>query len=557
MRVLSHGVPFFCDETPLVRYQGPHEIRYLANFDKACYRYDPLAENAPAVIERIAKKWPPDLLLCWMPEVHPPPRGIEDVPVKTVALVSDWNVFHPILRLNLARYDLVLCDKPGVEALRSEWVEPHHLFPLYSQVSTFHRPYDIEKDLDVVFLGNLNHAAHTLRARYLERLARLSDRFRVIIAGGVFGEDYGRLLSRARIVFNHSIRGELNLRVFETFACGSLAFLEEGNLEAGDWFEDGRELVFYNEDNLEERLEHYLTHPEEAEAIAARGHARAAEFAGENRWDALIEWAAAQPGERAFHHLPATERLFQDFSMYAFSRWNVYHPIEEELVGRLAAEAPGDPRTWTALGQHFSNAYVAAGTPEQRAERQLKAFIKAHMLAPESAVYAFNVACIARACGDEARESHFLQASLEAGGLAGAESLVGNSGDAFHNRWQLAIATGAASPGMLHAEAHIRLAVILARNGRVDLAEQHLREARALDAANTGGVALLAEIEWVTDRRDDAVNTLREALPDMPLDVHPRQRLHDMLTELARYEEAEAVARDTERIASAFPTATS
>ena len=296
MRVLSHGVPFCCDDTPLSAYAGSHEIRYLGNCEQAYYRYDPLQETAPEIIERIARDWPPDLLLCWIPEVHPPPLGIEEVPIPTVALVSDWNVYHRVLRVNLARYDLVLCDKPGVEVLRSDLVHPEYLFPLYSQISIAHKPWPVEKDIDILFVGNLNHAAHATRAHYLERLAKLSDRYRVVITGGVVGDAYGQLLARARIVFNHSIRGELNLRVFETLACGSLAFIEEDNTEVRDWFEPGREVVLYNARNFEGQLSHYLEHPSAAAETAANGHARASEFAGENRFDRIIEWAS-RPGE--------------------------------------------------------------------------------------------------------------------------------------------------------------------------------------------------------------------------------------------------------------------
>src|SRR5205807_214149 len=40
----------------------------------------------------------------------------------------------------------------------------------------------------------------------------------------VFGDEYRKLLSRARIVFNRSIRGECNKRVFEAAATGALLF---------------------------------------------------------------------------------------------------------------------------------------------------------------------------------------------------------------------------------------------------------------------------------------------------------------------------------------------
>ena len=60
-------------------------------------------------------------------------------------------------------------------------------------------------------------------------LAKLSDRYKILIGTNFDREDYAKQLSRARIVFNHCVRGELNLRVWETLAIGPLLFLDEAN----------------------------------------------------------------------------------------------------------------------------------------------------------------------------------------------------------------------------------------------------------------------------------------------------------------------------------------
>ena len=554
MNVLNHGTPFFCDYVPVERYEGPHEIRTVGNFTGARYRYDPLSETAVQVIERVRREWEPDLFLCWMPEIHPPPTGIEDAPITTVALVSDWNVFLPILNVNLARYDAVLCDTPGTRALKSDLVSPAHVFPLYSQITPIHRPYGQPKDIDVVFVGNLNHASHAVRARYLERLAKLSDRYRIVIATDLQGEAYGRLLSRARIVFNHSIRGEVNLRVFETLACGSVAFLEESNLEVRNWFDVERELVLYNEENFEFRIEFILEHPEEAESIAARGLAKVHAYAGERRFTELIDRAAALPGGgRPFRSLPSEERLYQDFLMYGFSQWPVYRRLESEMLPQLVKRLPKDPRVWTALGQHLANPYAAAESDEQRQRRYLKAFVQAQRLAPESAPYALNAATAFRSVGMESQEADYLNLTLLASGMKGASRIVGSLASPFYIRWHRSVAEQTASLAMLYAEARIRLATILARRGEPALAEEHLRAARELDPGNMGGQSLLAEIQWAARRMAEAVNTLRASLPDMPMDTASRDRLCEMLAVLGQTHEARVLAEETLRILRACP----
>ena len=502
-----------------------------------------MGETAPEMIERIAREWAPDLLLCWLPEVYPPPLGIEDAPVRTVALISDWNVFYPILALNLSRYDLTLCDKHGVGVFRSDYVSPHYLFPLYSQVTPFHRPYGGEKDIDVVFVGNLNHAAHRTRAHYLERLAKLSDRYRIVITADVRGEAYGRLLSRSRVVFNHSIRGEVNLRVLETMACGSLAFLEENNREVRDWFDVDAELVLYNAENFEKRLVHYLEHREEAEAVTARGHARAAEFAGENRLTRLIEWAAEQAcGARRFHDLPAEEREYQDLRMYGRSPSAVYRSLELRLLSKLMQEWPDDPRVLTAAG-----CYLLA--PEADAEQQhvrcVKSFAKACECAGDSAPYALNAATALRAFGMTDGEATYLKKALDATDLEGADLLIGHGGDAFYVQWQLAVAEKTATCAALHAEALIRLAAIHTGRGDHVSAEAELVRAGELDATAVRRLPMLAELYWATGRQVEAVDTLRRALPDLPMDVAVRQRLCDMLVALGAKSEAKALAEES------------
>lgn len=554
MNVLNHGTPFFCDYSPVERYEGPHDIRTVGNFPGARYRYDPLSETAVQVIERIRGAWMPELLLCWMPEIHPPPAGIEESPIPTVALVSDWNVFSSILEVNLARFDAVLCDTPGTLALRSELVSPIHLFPLYSQIAPIHRPYGLRKDIDVVFAGNLNHASHPQRARYLERLAKLSDRYRIVITTEVQGEAYGRLLSRAHIVFNHSIRGEVNLRVFETMACGSVAFLEESNLEVRDWFDVERELVLYNEENFESRIARVLEDPDAAAAIAARGREKVQAYAGERRFTELVDRAAMLPsGGRPFRSLPTEERRFQDFLMYGFSQWSVYRRMETDMLPQLVKTMPGDPRVWTALGQHLASPFAIAASDEHRHRRYLKAFVHAQRLAPESAPYAFNAATAFRSLGMESQEADYLNLTALASDMEGAQTVVGSLASAFYIRWHRAVAERTATIAMVHAEARIRLAAILARRGEAPLAEEHLREARELDPANTGGQLLLAEIQWAGGRFAEAVDTLRASLPDMPMDPAPRDRLCEMLSELGRKHEARALAEETLRILRACP----
>lgn len=447
---------------------------------------------------------------------------------------------------------MVLCDRPGVEVLRSEWVQPQYLFPIYAQSTAVHKRVEVAKDIDVVYVGGVGHTTRSRRSRFLERLAKLNGRYCVIIAHGAFGDDYTRLLNRGRIVFNHSMRGELNLRVFETLACGSVLFLEEGNRGAEGWFEDGPEVVFYNENNFEERLAHYLEHPDEAEGVARRGCTRAREFAGENRLTALIDWAAEQPrGARRFIELPSEEQDYQTVLMYANSWVEAARRLEERLVPPLLERFPEEARAWTAAGWFLINPYRDQEGREPDKDRLTKSFDRAWKLAPSSAPYALNAAWAYRECGVVDGETARLEDVLAADSLEGAESVVGEYRCPFQVRWLRAVAERRATLDMIQSEAHVRLATIHAAHGQLERAEGHLATATARDPENLNGIPLWAETRWTRGRCDEAVEILRANLSQFPFDGTFRGRLVEMLRACASPEEAAALEREGEVMSSA------
>lgn len=553
VNVLCHGIPFCCDWTPLTRYRGAHDIRSIGNHPECHYRYDPNAETWPEIVARIAREWMPELALFWVPEIHPPPERVEDSPIRTVALVSDWNVHYPVLAANLMRYDLVLCDRPGVEVLAGPTLQPHHLFPLYSHIANVHRPHDVPKDIDVLFVGNLNHAAHPTRGRFLERLARLADRYRIVIATNYVGDAYAHLLSRARIVFNHSIRGELNLRVFETIACGSVPMLERANREALDWFTDGRDIVLYDEHDFVFRIESLLHDSSSLDAVRDAAHARTETFAGENRFDALIAWAASQrPAARGFHALEAAERSYQDVLQYGFSRWNVYYATQGARIGALARSLPDDPRVWTAIARHLLDLRTPTADAASRRQDAMKAFHHAWSLNPQSAPRALNCASACRMYQDTPLEEQYLLRVIHASAIDGAEELLGSPLDATYTRWHLAVACKTADVRTLHAEAWNRLAVIRAGRGELDAALDHLRSALHDDPASTKGGRLHAEIFVRLGRAAEGASRLEQTIAATPFDFENRARLIELLDQLERPEAAAGWRQDTDRIRRAL-----
>lgn len=145
----------------------------------------------------------------------------------------------------------------------------------------------------VSFIGGLDPTVHGQGIALLERLSERvpisiwgygADRLprespiRAHYRGEAWGLDMYEALSRSRISINRHIgvaEGYANnMRLFETTGVGAL-LLTEAAPNLADLFEPSTEAVAYEgEDDLVEKIEHYLKHDDEREAIAAAGQKR-------------------------------------------------------------------------------------------------------------------------------------------------------------------------------------------------------------------------------------------------------------------------------------------
>jgi spore maturation protein CgeB len=152
---------------------------------------------------------------------------------------------------------------------------------------------EAERRHAVSFIGGLDPTVHRRGTALLERL---SERVPISIwgygtaglsrespirphyRGEAWGLDMYEALARSRISINRHIdvaEGYANnMRLFETTGVGAL-LLTDAAPNLGDLFEPGREVVTYEgEDDLVEKIEHYLTHDDERLEIAGAGQKR-------------------------------------------------------------------------------------------------------------------------------------------------------------------------------------------------------------------------------------------------------------------------------------------
>jgi spore maturation protein CgeB len=133
-------------------------------------------------------------------------------------------------------------QKDGAERLRADGIASAQWLPLAANPAV-HRRHEVEKTVDVCFIGNLVVGERT---RLLEVLRR---EFPSTFIGRLYGDEMARAYSQARIVFNRSVRNDVNMRVFEALACGSLLVTNDLSENGqADLFQNGVHLVTYREE---------------------------------------------------------------------------------------------------------------------------------------------------------------------------------------------------------------------------------------------------------------------------------------------------------------------
>ena len=165
--------------------------------------------------------------------------------------------------------DIVLAaQKDGAERLRQAGVATARWLPLACDPK-IHGGITVPKVRDVCFVGNLFTGPRADLVRLLQQY------FPNMFVGNAYFEDMARIYSASRAVFNRSLLNDVNMRVFESLASGSLLVTndlsENGQHEL---FRDGIHLVTYTcGQELLDKLQYYLRRDDLRERIGAAGRA--------------------------------------------------------------------------------------------------------------------------------------------------------------------------------------------------------------------------------------------------------------------------------------------
>lgn len=193
---------------------------------------------------------------------------------KTIYVASDTHLGREY-RMNKAKqFDYAFFNqKDAADEFGGVWL-PHAAEPqAYPKI-------DIIKKYDVGFVGHVQETPNYNGFSRIEALDRLFKEFPNFYYGSrhpaypnknIF-EDAAKKFSLSKIVFNISIKDDINMRTFETLSTGSF-LLTNWIPTLGDLFEDGKHLVTYKTlDEMVEKAKYYLEHEEEREKIAQAGY---------------------------------------------------------------------------------------------------------------------------------------------------------------------------------------------------------------------------------------------------------------------------------------------
>lgn len=154
----------------------------------------------------------------------------------------------------------------GTQELRDHGIATVSWLPLAADPK-LHRPFALTQTYDVCFVGNVFPGPRA------ELLKLIQQRFPNIFVGHRYFEEMARTYSASKIVFNRSIKNDVNMRVFEALACGG--FLLTNDLSDNgqeELFKDGVHLgTYHGPEDLLDKIGYYLSHEKVRKKIAERG----------------------------------------------------------------------------------------------------------------------------------------------------------------------------------------------------------------------------------------------------------------------------------------------
>jgi spore maturation protein CgeB len=401
--------------------------------------------------------WVPDLFFwtdnfCWFLM-----KGLKTLPCPTACFLLDPQ-YLPELKVEMAKHfdHVFVSQKTEVDRYRQAGAENVYWLP-HACDPEIHNKKSHVKRYDIGFVGTLNPKREAM-------IGKLRTRFDVHYER-CFGERMAEVYSESKIIFNVSTVSEINMRIFEAMATGSLLLTDsipESGLE--DLFADKEHLVYYrSDDDMMALAEYYLKHEEERERIAQAGRREVlTKHTYGHRVAEMIAKILAAPNERS----GKCGREYDE------RRGNVDREREKIVRYRDALErGTADAASYLDLGIHLSR----TGQVDQAILCYRKALETGY---PDARIYN-NLGIALRERGETGQAIAAYQTAIDLD-PAYADAYF-NLGNAFQESGDLEKAVRCylrtIDLSFDHAAAYHNLATVYLQQGRFDKHMQYFREA--------------------------------------------------------------------------------
>lgn len=207
----------------------------------------------------------PDIALYTDESKLPTIAGLEEVEIPLFGYFIDSHIHYGWHREFAGIFDHVFvaqkdcCDSINRHTANCSWL------PLFASPE----PGEGEELLhEVSFVGTLDKSLNPERVRFIEALGRLVP---LTVHSGAFS----RIFRQSKIVLNQSVKTDINFRVFEALASGSLLLTDNVGNGMDMLLEEGKHFVSYRKNDPQDaarQIRYYLEHEEERRSIASAGH---------------------------------------------------------------------------------------------------------------------------------------------------------------------------------------------------------------------------------------------------------------------------------------------
>lgn len=256
LRRICNVITIYVDKSSILYYFGAHWV--ASWLTKAAIH---------SIVDGIIKETSVDLLLVVDPIRFDLTSSNWGFPTAFYAIDNLISFKEHLARSKIANHDYVfVAQKDTIEDYkdagcnRVSWLPP-------AADPEVHRPNDTKRMYDICFVGNLWPG----RKEFVEGLRSRHEDLRWYV-GKQYLHNMSLIYSASNMLLNKSLCGDLNMRVFESMACGRLLITDKIGNGLDDLFTNGKELVVYSSvEEASKLVEYYSSRTQEREGIATEG----------------------------------------------------------------------------------------------------------------------------------------------------------------------------------------------------------------------------------------------------------------------------------------------